>query len=673
MKRWLWLLLSGLLGFHGWPQLPDKDERALVVRDLNTPRALNTFTNLAEWQRHQALVQRHIWVSCGLWPWPEKTPLQADISSAVQRDGYSVERVHFQSFPGLYVAGNLYRPLGRKGPFPGILNPHGHWAKGRLEDTGEASVAARCIQFARMGMVAFSYDMMGYQDTSQFSPRNPDGSLQDPSFYNNHVALFRNPTNQLWNLSLMGVQLWNSIRALDFLAGLPEVDSQRVGVTGASGGGTQAFLLAAVDSRIKASAPAVMVSHSMQGGCWCENAPGLRVDYSNLDFAAACAPRSQLLIGATGDWTKTLLEVEGPAIAKIYALYPRPGQFDTVRLDYGHNYNRASREAAYNWFGRNFRATRMDQETAYQKEPDADLLVFPNARPPVNALTETEFTRKWIGERQKLLAALRPTDAASFTNLFRELYTSWTRALQLDGSQNSIEPALALGRPGKGDRLEKTLLYPDLDGRLDAVVVLAHPDGRAAIGPGGKCQVLAARLVAEGYAVLAFDAFQTGPNRREEVVTRSPFTNHFNTYNRTLLQERVQDTLTACAYARKFISARQVILVGEGEAGLWALPAAVGAHALIVDANGLDTTDDQRLIAPDVFVPGVRLLGGFDAAGAVFATPKPLVVHHTAGRFQTDWLRAAYDAQGVSPRLVIESEAAAHDRIARWIAGFTGR
>src|SRR2546426_1367857 len=110
-------------------------------------------------------------------------------------------------------------------------------------------------------------------------------------------------------MSLGGLQLWNSMRALDFLRSLPEVDPERIGCTGASGGGTQTFLLAAVDDRVRASAPVNMISADFQGGDLCENAPDLRVDTFNVEIAALTAPRPMVMISNTGDWTKTTLEV----------------------------------------------------------------------------------------------------------------------------------------------------------------------------------------------------------------------------------------------------------------------------------------------------------------------------------------------------------------------------
>src|SRR5438552_14391452 len=216
-------------------KLPEADRRAVVPpMTVNTARSFPKIQSRAEWESRAAQIREQVLVSCGLWPLPEKTPLNAKIFGRIERDGYTVEKVSFETYPRFYLAGNLYRPLGKgAGPFPAVLNPHGHWKQGRLVDNELTSIAARCINFARQGMVAFSWDMVGYNDTVQVKHR-----------------FARDPTNLLWNISLMGLQAWNSIRAVDFLESLPEVDKSRIGCTGASGGGTQTFMLGGIDRRL---------------------------------------------------------------------------------------------------------------------------------------------------------------------------------------------------------------------------------------------------------------------------------------------------------------------------------------------------------------------------------------------------------------------------------------
>lgn len=665
-----WVLFLALqIGGLAWSQLPSSDRRAESVHDANTPRTFGSYPNAAAWNVRAAELQAQILFSCGLSPLPVRTPLEPRIFGRIEGDEFTVEKVQLQPSPGVYLAGNLYRPKGTNGPFPAILSPHGHWPQGRLEDTEVASVPQRCIQLARLGFVVFSHDMIGYQDTAQFTPRSADGIPLQPAFYDNHVGTFQDPALQLWSLNLLGQQLWNSIRALDFLAALPDVDPDRLGCTGASGGGTQTFLLAGVDQRIKATVPAVMVSHTMQGGCVCENAPGLRVSGYNVEFAALTSPRPQLLIGATGDWTRTTLETEGPDVARIYALLNATNQFRAVCFDGPHNYNQAAREAMGGWFARWLLGRSSSGPIAEQTVPVPVvplLRLYSDGRPPPGALNESAFAAQWIQRRQEQLLALQPTNRVSFTNYLRTFVPNWGRALALDESER---PTLviegALGRNGRGDRIERRLLMPDRD-RFSAAVVLVHPDGRASIGPGGAREAFAARLLENQIPVLAFDAFQSGPLKDPTLPHYTPFTNFFTTYNRTLMQERVQDILTAIAYVRQVVQPDRVILVGDGAAGLWCLLAAREADVVVADAMELDPGDDRTLLSVEIFVPGLRLIGGFDGAASL-AAPRPMWIHHTGSRFATTWSAAAYEANGARDQLLTGAEAASEQQLLRWI------
>ena len=245
----LFFLLSMLLPAA---RIPGQDSRNTNISDMDTHFQMPVFSTRDAWLEKTAFLRKQILASAGLLPMPEKTPIHVQVFGKLEREGYSVEKVLLETYPGFYLGGNLYRPRGKQGPFPGVLTPHGHWAYGRFENSERVSVPARCINMARMGLVVFSYDMVGYNDTNQF----PHGD--------NPTAL-GGPREDLWNISVMGLQLWNSMRALDFLITLPEVDSARLAATGASGGGTQTFLLAAADDRIKVAAPVNMLSAIMQG------------------------------------------------------------------------------------------------------------------------------------------------------------------------------------------------------------------------------------------------------------------------------------------------------------------------------------------------------------------------------------------------------------------------
>jgi hypothetical protein len=351
---------------------PVADAR-VKVKDTDTPWTLRRYATREEWERRADQIRRHLLACLGLWPLPEKPPLKPRLSGHIERDGYSVEKVFFESLPGFFVCGNLYRPLG-KGPFPGILSPHGHWGQGRLEHSELCSVPGRCINLARQGHAVFTYDMVGYVDSDQI-PHRFGGRRED-----------------LWGIGAMGLQLWNGIRSLDLLCSLAEVDASRLACTGASGGGTQTFALAAVDDRVKAAAPVNMVSAHMQGGCGCENQGHLRLQLNNVEIAACMAPRPLLLVSATGDWTANTPDLEFPAIESIYRLYGAEDRVTSVQVDAGHNYNQESRQAVYGFFGRWLSGDRDPGSTAEQAftvEPEADLRVFADQPRPGHALDES--------------------------------------------------------------------------------------------------------------------------------------------------------------------------------------------------------------------------------------------------------------------------------------------
>src|SRR5688572_20887342 len=359
-------------------------------RGVNDTYTAPQFMTRAGWTIRAAHLRELVLASAGLLPMPDRTPLRTQVFGDLTRPDYSVSKVYFESLPGFFVAGNLYRPIG-DGPFPAILSPHGHWAYGRLENSVTASVPGRAISLARQGFVVFTYDMVGYNDSWQLEHR-----------------LFGGPREKLWGLSVAGLQLWNGIRGLDFLESLPYVQRDKIGATGASGGGTQVFLLAAVDERVAAAAPVNMISLHMQGGCLCENQPGLRLDTNNVEIAATIAPRPLLMISATGDWTVNTLEAEYPAVRALYGLMDAPDRVHAVRMQAEHNYNRESREAMYAWLARWLKGAPPEvrvPERPFTPDPLPDLLVFHQRAVPQNAIDAAKLTTNWIAAARQQLSS----------------------------------------------------------------------------------------------------------------------------------------------------------------------------------------------------------------------------------------------------------------------------
>jgi dienelactone hydrolase len=661
---------------------------AAEIQTLNTPRTFPPAADLVAWQNRATEIRAQIHASCGLWPLPEKTPLNARIFDRIERADYSIEKVVLETHPGVFLAGNLYRPV-RQTPsrYPGILNPHGHWAEGRLVHSDTGSVPARCIQFAKMGMVAFAYDMVGYNDTAQFSPRKEDGSLEFPAFYDGHVRFAQDPTNELWGISLMGTQTWNSIRALDFLASLPDVDPTRLASTGASGGGTQTFMLGAIDPRLAAVAPMVMVSHSMQGGCWCENAPGLRVRFSNMEISAAAAPRPQLLVAATGDWTKTTMELEGPAIANIYQLFGPGGQFRYEIFDFPHNYNRTTREVAYAFMAEHLlnrsRAPNFPEQS-FTVPPARDLRLWNNNHVPPGAKSAADYKAYLIEQTRAQLTTKWPQSAAGLKAFKDELGPVYRAVFQLARDPQEFDVKLGTStRLDNGARVSTfevtsqggshsipVRIVSPRRSRSRTSVVLAHPLGMiSSFDQAGRPIGFAEQLVTAGHTVIAFDAFLSGSRAdNAERAKRIHIKDFFSTYNRTDLQERVGDLVTISAFARSHLPDHKIVLAGQEQAGLWAMLAAPAADAVLADAAQFDANNDALWVQQDWLTPAIRRIGTFDGP-LLLAAPNPLLIHNAGTAFPTQTVAGTYQRLTMGAVARLHQERLPGPVLLNWIAG----
>ena len=638
------------------------DSRVYQTRNVHTVYTFPGYTK-AEWIAKAAELREHILVSNGLAPMPEKTPLNAHVFGRIEREDYTVEKVYFEAYPGFFTTGNLYRPKGKKGPFPGIVSPHGHWGRGRLENSEAGSVPGRCINFAKQGYVIFSYDMVGRVDS---------GEQIDHAYGGEREAL--------WGLSLMALQLWNGIRAVDFLEALPDVDPNRIGCTGASGGGTQTFMLTAVDDRIKVSAPVNMISAHMQGGCLCENAPNLRLDISNIEIGALMAPKPLLLVSATGDWTKDTPEVEYPAIRSIYAHFDAEDKLHEVQIDADHNYNKDSREAVYAWFGKWFLGeedTTKFKEVPFEVERDEALLVFHNRELPEHALDAAGLTRSRIESAEAQLASRKPTDEASLEQFREEMGGALRRSLAVSAPDsirpNPIEGSGFTAQPfviGGNHPVPSLFLTPKKGKGNGSVTLIVHPQGAMNLidSETGEPTRLVADLLAAKGAVLGVDPFLTGGHSSADgKVIRDTSDRYFTTYNRTDAALRVQDILSALTYLESQVAVSTLNLVGLGEAGLWCLLAAGFADVdrTVIDASGFDTDNDEAYLQ-NLPIPSIRRVGDFRTAGTLVA-PRHLLIHNTRSAFRTDWIAEVYGAVDAADQLRVETEAVSEEDIAAWV------
>jgi hypothetical protein len=679
--------------------LPDgklpNDARLAPPKDLNGYFPLAVPKSADEWAQRTERIRRQILVSQGLWPLPERTPLHPAVHGLIDQGDYTVEKVFFESVPGFYVTGNLYRPKNKSGKVPGVLFPHGHWNDGRFIDIGRTAVRKEIVigserfenggrsllqslpvQVARMGCIAFHYDMIGYADSTQLSYQLAHRfDKQRPEMNTTENWGLFSPQAEAHLQSIMGLQTWNSIRALDFLLSLPDVDASRIAVTGASGGGTQTMLLAGIDPRVTLSFPAVMVSTAMQGGCTCENACCLRVETSNVEFAALFATKP-LGMTAANDWTKEMATKGFPELQGLYRLL---GASKNVELfaftHFPHNYNYVSRASFYGFLNRHFKLGLEEPvvEEDYQRLTREELTVWDVAhpRPEGGAEFERKLCRYLHEEAQRQLAAIQPKDTASLTKwrevaggaaeviLGRGLPTAsdleFEKSHETDGGSYTRFAGALRNKP-RGEELPLVSLHPkNWNGR--AVIWLGEQGKSALFADDGSPGADAKRLLDAGILIVGVDLLfqgeflsQEAPMERNRTVKNTrEFAGYTYGYNYSLLAQRAHDVLSVVSFVRHHPhtpkSVELIALDGAAPIAAVALAQCGGA----VDRAALDTRGFRFGKLTDYldvnFLPGGAKYGDLPGFLALAAPTKLWVAGETTE--SAALAKMAYVASGV--------------------------
>lgn len=353
---------------------------------IHLEQLLTLYQSQAEWETRKSGLKTCMLEKLHLSTFPPKNPLNPIFANKRTLTGYIAENVAIESLPGVFVSGTMYRPAKGNGPFPAVMVAQGHFEKQHFEEYCQILSST----LARMGAVVFAYDMFAKEEELlQFASDDHRSTIA--------------PT----------MQTINSTRVLDFLVSLPYVDPKRIAMTGASGGGTQTFLLTALDPRIAVSVPVVMVSSWFFGGCPCES--GLPIHScgihgtNNVEIAAMAAPRPMLVVSDGGDWTANVPELEFPYLKKIYGFYGNPEKIENKHFPKeGHDYGPSKRQAVYPFLakhlGLNLKPLLLPSgevdESQSVIEPRTAMLVFGDKgeKLPAHAIHGLEALKKLLGQ-----------------------------------------------------------------------------------------------------------------------------------------------------------------------------------------------------------------------------------------------------------------------------------
>ena len=380
-------------------------KRAIALRALE-----RTPAKLAEWQTQRAMIRNELLRAWGGFP-EEKCELKPRILGEEKRDGYRVERVIFQTMTGVWMTANAYVPddPGRR---PAVLCVHGHWRGAKQERT----VQARCIGLAKLGFFALAVDALGAGE------RGLGKALGE--YHGEMVAA------TLWPIGrpLSGLQVYENMRAVDYLLTRKEVDGDRLGITGTSGGGNQSMYAGAWDERFKAVVPVCSVGNYQAylgvACCMCEVVPGALRFTEEWGVLSLTAPRALMVINATRDGIQFSVAEAKKSLAMtrpVYALHGKPNSVKHLPVESKHDYNQPMREAMYGWMTLHLKGQGNGAPIAEPKIETVDpenLRCFPGESRPDNWLTIPQLAAR---EGRRLVAALEKSNWADDLNEVRHV------------------------------------------------------------------------------------------------------------------------------------------------------------------------------------------------------------------------------------------------------------
>jgi dienelactone hydrolase len=396
------------------PTMPDIDDfirdQAKKLREKDeAPRTR------ADWEKRRTELRDKMFAAMGEFP-PKPCDLEPRSLGTLKRDGYTIEKLIFQSRPNVWVTATAYVPEA-KGKVPAVLAVHGHWPWARRDPV----VQARCLGLVKLGFVVLAVDAFGAGER-----------FTNPGRGTYHGALYG---STLWPTghTLLGMQVYDNRRAVDYILGRPEVNG-KLGITGASGGGNQTMYAGALDERFGAVVPVCSVgnyqAYLKAACCVCEVLPGALTFTEEGDVLGLVAPRALLVINASKDGIQFSPAEAEKSVARaksIFKLYGEEGKLKHQVFESPHDYNQAMREAMYGWMTRHLKGEGKGEpisEPKHTVEKPEDLACFPDPKDrPKGFLTPPLFAaavgKELIAKADKL-APDHPEMWEATANLMRD-------------------------------------------------------------------------------------------------------------------------------------------------------------------------------------------------------------------------------------------------------------
>jgi dienelactone hydrolase len=566
-----------------------------------------------EWEERRARLRDALFAAVG--PFPDKPcPLEPKETGVLKRQGYRIEKVVLQTRPNVWATTSVYVPESIEGKVPAVLVVHGHWAGARRDPV----VQDRCLGLVKLGFLVLAIDAFGAGER-----------YTKPAKGTYHGALYG---STLWPVgqTLLGMQVYDNRRAVDYLLTRPEVDGEKLGITGASGGGNQTMYAGALDERFKAVVPVCSVgtyqSYLHAACCVCEVLPGgLRLAEEG-DVLALVAPRALMVINATEDGFQFSVGEARKSLARakpIFKLYDAEGRLRHAVFESPHAYNQEMRETMYGWMTQHLKGAgdgKPIPEPKHDVETMEDLSCHGEADRPKTFLFPPSFAAREARSLLGKINELKPdhpedweSSAVYMRSQLRKLLGEFPKPRRPEARFGKTEIVEGIGvrplvlEPEPGLSLHAVLhAKPGGKGKAPACVLL-HLDGKAE----ALKQPVVKALLEKGWGVLAPDLRATGESQpANNAIAGAPDHNaaeHALWVGRPLLGQWVYDVqfLLDWLGAQSDLDRDRFAVVGVGQAGVVALCAAALLDDRVTSAALLEAP--VTYVTEEAYAPGTRM------------------------------------------------------------------